>query len=243
MGYINPLLRLSAACDLITLPTASRIAIAKVLRALRKQANDEAETAWKRRKGPMAAYWRAVATYARHLAHILESAPATFDCDDCRDTGQVCVGTSGRESDGNALEFERCPSCGCGEVATAPAEAREPDAYMTLDCVNLKPSSVYLDHAEVADMRPEHVVPLYRGSAPADAGEAVDAARYRFLRDRMAFVQGPGKVAMMSMRSAMPAPNHDFNKDFMGELFDRSVDETIDAALAAQGAQSEGGDA
>lgn len=41
------------------------------MRELRAQANDEAESAWKRRKGPMAAYWRAVSTYARHLAHAL----------------------------------------------------------------------------------------------------------------------------------------------------------------------------
>ncbi|MGU3778954.1 hypothetical protein [Burkholderia metallica] len=72
MGYINPLLRLAAARDLLALPADSRRAIASVLRALRKQANSEAETAWSRRKGPMAAYWRAVATYARDLAHALE---------------------------------------------------------------------------------------------------------------------------------------------------------------------------
>ncbi|MFY4709945.1 hypothetical protein [Burkholderia glumae] len=57
--------------------------------------------------------------------------------------------------------------------AAAPADAREPDAYMTLDCVSLKPASVYLNREDVADMRPDHVVPLYRGGAPADAGEAV----------------------------------------------------------------------
>ncbi|WP_202863795.1 DUF3850 domain-containing protein [Burkholderia gladioli] len=60
-----------------------------------------------------------------------------------------------------------------GRKAAAPAEAREPDAYMTLDCVRLKPASVYLDRKEIADMRPDHVVPLYRGPVPADAGEAV----------------------------------------------------------------------
>ncbi|KGC14010.1 putative gp38 protein [Burkholderia gladioli] len=59
------------------------------------------------------------------------------------------------------------------EQAAAPAEAREPDAYMTLDCVSLKPASVYLDREDIADMRPDHVVPLYRGAVPADAGEAV----------------------------------------------------------------------
>ncbi|OUE39372.1 hypothetical protein BZY94_30925 [Burkholderia territorii] len=74
MGYINPLLRLPAARALTALPPESRRALSEVLRALRDQANTEAETAWKRRKGPMAAYWRAVATYARHLAHALERA-------------------------------------------------------------------------------------------------------------------------------------------------------------------------
>ncbi|MCA8331849.1 hypothetical protein [Burkholderia cepacia] len=72
MGYINPLLRLPAARALTELPLDSRRALSKVLRALRDQANAEAEIAWKRRKGPMAAYWRAVATYARHLAHALD---------------------------------------------------------------------------------------------------------------------------------------------------------------------------
>lgn len=46
------------------------------MRELRDAANAEAEKAWRRRKGPMAVYWRAVATYARHLAHAL-SRPAS----------------------------------------------------------------------------------------------------------------------------------------------------------------------
>ncbi|MGS0896861.1 hypothetical protein ACVBGC_30650 [Burkholderia stagnalis] len=73
MGYINPLLKLPAARDLLALPPESRRAVASVLRALRTQANAEAEIAWSRRKGPMAAYWRAVATYARHLAHAIDT--------------------------------------------------------------------------------------------------------------------------------------------------------------------------
>lgn len=71
MGYINPLLRLPAGRALLALPPADRQRIEAVMRELRDQANNEAETAWRRRKGPMAAYWRAVATYARHLAHAL----------------------------------------------------------------------------------------------------------------------------------------------------------------------------
>ncbi|CUJ50241.1 Uncharacterised protein [Achromobacter sp. 2789STDY5608633] len=73
MGYINPLLRLPAGRALQQLPKADRERIEAVMRELREQANTEAETAWRRRKAPMAAYWRAVSTYARHIAHALSS--------------------------------------------------------------------------------------------------------------------------------------------------------------------------
>lgn len=71
MGYLNPLLNLPAGRALLGLPEEDRRRIEAVMRELRDQANDEAEKAWRRRKGPMAAYWRAVATYARHTAHAL----------------------------------------------------------------------------------------------------------------------------------------------------------------------------
>lgn len=71
MGYINPLLKLPAGRALLDLPAEDRQRIEVVMRDLREQANAEAENAWHRRKGPMAAYWRAVSTYARHLAHAL----------------------------------------------------------------------------------------------------------------------------------------------------------------------------
>lgn len=71
MGYVNPLLKLSSARALLALPREQRDAIANLLTELRHEANLEAETAWRRRKGPMAAYWRAVSTYARHIAHAL----------------------------------------------------------------------------------------------------------------------------------------------------------------------------
>lgn len=70
MGYVNPLLRLPAARAILALPdTPEKRLLEQLLRELREAANSEAENAWRRRKGPMAAYWRAVATYARHLAH------------------------------------------------------------------------------------------------------------------------------------------------------------------------------
>ncbi len=71
MGYKNPLLNLSAGQALRRLPKADRARIEAVMRELRAQANEQAETAHRRRKGPMYAYWRAVATYARHIAHAL----------------------------------------------------------------------------------------------------------------------------------------------------------------------------
>jgi len=60
MGCINPLLNLTAARALLKLPPADREGIEAVMRDVRDQANADAENAWLRRKGPMAAYWRAV---------------------------------------------------------------------------------------------------------------------------------------------------------------------------------------
>lgn len=76
MGYLNPLLNLPAGKALLDLPLEDRKRIEAVMRQLRDQANKEADNAWKRRKGPMAAYWRAVATYARHIAHALSKGDA-----------------------------------------------------------------------------------------------------------------------------------------------------------------------
>lgn len=77
MGYINPLLELPAGKELRQLPAGDRARIEAVMRQLRDQANAEADKAWARRKGPMAAYWRAVATYARHTAHALSKESST----------------------------------------------------------------------------------------------------------------------------------------------------------------------
>jgi hypothetical protein len=71
MGYLNPLLALPAARAIAALPRSQREPLERLLRELRSQANDQAELAWARRKAPMAAYFRAVSTYARHCAHVL----------------------------------------------------------------------------------------------------------------------------------------------------------------------------
>lgn len=70
--------------------------------------------------------------------------------------------------------------------------------------------------------------------------DKVCAERYRWLRARMAFVEGHNAPASMTMRSSIPAPNHDFNAGFVGDHFDARVDAAIDAAIAA--ARAQGGD-
>lgn len=79
MGYLNPLLNLPAGRALLDLPEEDRRRIEAVMRELRDQANQEAEKAWRRRKGPMASYWRGVSTYARHLAHALTKKPKSIE--------------------------------------------------------------------------------------------------------------------------------------------------------------------
>jgi hypothetical protein len=76
MGYRNPLLQLPAGKALSELPASQRAPLEDLLRQLRHQANTEAEKAWAKRKGPMAAYWRAVSTYARDTAHALSKEAA-----------------------------------------------------------------------------------------------------------------------------------------------------------------------
>ena len=53
------------------LSPASREALRLALLDLRKDALHRAELQWRRRKAPMACYWRAVGVYAGHLARAL----------------------------------------------------------------------------------------------------------------------------------------------------------------------------
>lgn len=64
----NPLLALPAMAQLRQLPLAQRAPLAALLEELSTQAHTAAERSWRQRKGPMAAYWRAVGVYARHTA-------------------------------------------------------------------------------------------------------------------------------------------------------------------------------
>lgn len=71
MGYFNPLLALPSSRKILALPAEQRAPLEALFRELRAEADSLAEESWRKRKGPMAAYWRAVSTYARHTAHAL----------------------------------------------------------------------------------------------------------------------------------------------------------------------------
>lgn len=75
MGYENPLLKLPAMRQVMALPAEQRGPLEALMRELRADADRQAEESWRKRKGPMAAYWRAVSTYARHIAHALSKSP------------------------------------------------------------------------------------------------------------------------------------------------------------------------
>lgn len=72
----NPVLGLPAARAILDLPPEQRRPLGLLLRQLAAEADGKAEEAWRTRKGIMAAYWRAVATYAKHLARAIDPAHA-----------------------------------------------------------------------------------------------------------------------------------------------------------------------
>lgn len=71
-GVRNPVLFLPAAQRLRSLPAGQRHLLGDLLREIAADADAKAERAWKKRKGPMAAYWRATCTYAKHIARAID---------------------------------------------------------------------------------------------------------------------------------------------------------------------------
>jgi hypothetical protein len=70
----NPLLALPAVRDLLAFPPEVRAALAQLMRELSQDAAGKAEESWRRKKGPMAAYWKAVSVYAKHTGRVLRRA-------------------------------------------------------------------------------------------------------------------------------------------------------------------------
>lgn len=70
-GVRNPLLLLPAVSRLCALPAGQRRLLGGLFREIAHEADSRAERTWKKRKGPMAAYWRATSTYAKDIARAI----------------------------------------------------------------------------------------------------------------------------------------------------------------------------
>lgn len=66
---------------------------------------------------------------------------------------------------------------------------------------------------------------------------AADAARYRHLRENMKFSEDDNKLPVMTLQAPIPAPGHDFHRDWINDRFDASVDATVDRAIAVVNAE------
>ena len=73
----NPVLALPAAARLTQLAPDVRLVLAVLLEELAGDARARAEACWRKHKAPMAAYWKAVAVYARHIARVLRRGATT----------------------------------------------------------------------------------------------------------------------------------------------------------------------
>lgn len=67
----NPLIELPAALEIQRLPEETRKQLRALLLEIRASAQMKAEQSWRRCKGPMAVYWKAVSVYAWHIARLL----------------------------------------------------------------------------------------------------------------------------------------------------------------------------
>lgn len=69
----NPILSLPSIDKLRNLSPEARDALEAILRDLSRDAAGRAQRAWVTNKGPMAAYWKSVGVYAKHIARAIAS--------------------------------------------------------------------------------------------------------------------------------------------------------------------------
>jgi hypothetical protein len=68
----NPVLALPAAQRIAHLPREHRALLGALLRDLAAEANAKGYECWGSGKAMMGAYWRVVAVYSKHLAHVID---------------------------------------------------------------------------------------------------------------------------------------------------------------------------
>ncbi|KIC39391.1 hypothetical protein [Leisingera sp. ANG-M7] len=71
----NPVLALPSSQKLAALDPETKSLFSDILKEISADARCRAETSWKKHKGPMAAYWKAVAVYARHCSVAIRKTP------------------------------------------------------------------------------------------------------------------------------------------------------------------------
>jgi hypothetical protein len=74
----NPILALPSARAILALPAEQRAPFGVLLREMAFDSDRRAQDAWSARKGIMAAYWRGVATYSKHLARAIDPKPGAL---------------------------------------------------------------------------------------------------------------------------------------------------------------------
>ncbi|QRM35078.1 hypothetical protein [Microvirga sp. VF16] len=67
----NPILALPAFKAVYSLSDETKLVLASLLDNLSKDAESKAQASWLKKKGPMAAYWKACAVYAKHIARAI----------------------------------------------------------------------------------------------------------------------------------------------------------------------------
>lgn len=69
----NPIVLMPEAVALAAaLSPGQRRLFGDLMRRMAVEADKNAEKAWRKRKGPMAAYWRAGCTYMKHIARAID---------------------------------------------------------------------------------------------------------------------------------------------------------------------------
>jgi hypothetical protein len=71
----NPVLALPSMRAIRALPREQRSPLGVLLRELANEAAEKADLSWRTNKGIMAAYWKAVSVYAKHLARAIDPGP------------------------------------------------------------------------------------------------------------------------------------------------------------------------
>lgn len=70
----NPVLALPSVRAIGGLDPASRAVLVALLGDLAADARERAQESWRKNKGPMAAYWKAVGAYAEHTRRAIKQA-------------------------------------------------------------------------------------------------------------------------------------------------------------------------